>query len=137
MSALEIHVRKVTAEKLDSAGLRFGQISTRENRFGHVRIAEIRFAEVCARKIGAGKLGFAQVRSLKASVAKNAAGQICPGQVRVRKVRAGEIGARAAVFSAEKTLMRLENFHQRFSVVLDVFQFSETHTVSTTKDSNL
>src|SRR6267154_1578016 len=107
MSALEIHVRKVTAEKLESAGPRFGQISARENRFGHVRIAEIRSPEVCAKEIGAGKLCFAQVRSLKASVAKNAANQICPGQIRMRKVRAGQIGARAAVLSTEKTLVHL------------------------------
>src|SRR5437879_9324315 len=110
MGSLEIYVRKVAAEKFHAAGQRFGQVSPRKNRFRHVRIAEIRFVQICAREIGSGEPGFAKVTALKVCVAEDCAGQVDLGQVRVRKVCAGQVSARSSGFAGEKAFVRFQDF---------------------------
>jgi hypothetical protein len=55
----------------------------------------------------------------------------------MRKVCAGEVGSCAAVFAAEKALVGFQNFHQRLSVMLDAFRFSESHALSAIEDVRL
>jgi len=125
--ALKIRVRKIAAKKFHAAGLRFRQIGAGKNRFRHVRVSKVCLHEPCAGKVGAGQFGFAKVRAFEVGVAENGSGEVGSGQVGVRKVGAGQVGANAAIFAAEKALVRFENISERLAVVLDAFWFSESH----------
>src|SRR5215472_11003461 len=55
----------------------------------------------------------------------------------MRKVRAGQVCARAAVFSAEKQFMRFQNVREFLPVVLDAFRFSQSHSQSSSNELDL
>src|SRR2546430_1498834 len=64
------------------------------------------------------------------SAPENRSAQIHAGQIRVRKVRAGQVRARAVLFPAKKQLVGFQDFRELFSVVPDVFWFSQSHKIT-------